>query len=197
LKKTTKPGPASKPLQLFIKGMGKFQSRVGWFEGNHYDNGTPVAYVAAINEYGASFQHPGGTKYIMRDGVPLFVKDSYQGAIEGVTKPHNITIPARPTIRPTIAHQRDNWMKNGAKLAAKASTGNMALRAVFDQIGLVAAGDVRKTITQLTSPPLKAATIRARQNSYANKKVKGNLSKPLVASSQMVSTLTNQTTEKG
>ena len=177
--------------------MSTYSARVGWFEDKAYDNGTPVAYVASIQEYGVSFEHPGGTKYIIRDGVPLFVNNSFAGPVAGVTKAHTIKIPSRPFMRPTIAEQRDYWMKNGASLATKAATGKIGIRTVFDQIGLVAAGDVRKTISKVNSPPLKAATIRERMNTYADRKTKGNLHKPLVATSLMFTSLTNQTTLKG
>lgn len=35
-----------------ISGLDKVQGKVGWFETAHYEDGTPVAYVAAIQEFG-------------------------------------------------------------------------------------------------------------------------------------------------
>lgn len=35
-----------------IRGLDKVQGKVGWFETAHYEDGTPVAYVAAIQEFG-------------------------------------------------------------------------------------------------------------------------------------------------
>lgn len=35
-----------------IGGLDKVQGKTGWFETAHYEDGTPVAYVAAIQEFG-------------------------------------------------------------------------------------------------------------------------------------------------
>jgi hypothetical protein len=35
-----------------LKELASFQTKVGWFEDSKYENGTPVAYVAAIQELG-------------------------------------------------------------------------------------------------------------------------------------------------
>lgn len=47
------PGPGAKQLEALIKGMGDKQGKVGWFSESKYENGTPVAYVAAIQEFGS------------------------------------------------------------------------------------------------------------------------------------------------
>lgn len=49
---TTRSGPAMARLRQAIKDADKIQTRVGWFETSIYPDGTPVAYVAAIQEYG-------------------------------------------------------------------------------------------------------------------------------------------------
>ncbi len=48
------PGAASGVLSKALKELNGANVRVGWFESSRYpdDNGTPVAYVAAINELG-------------------------------------------------------------------------------------------------------------------------------------------------
>lgn len=46
-------GPGTKALQNLVKGLGNAQGKVGWFESEKYENGTPVAYVAAIQEFGS------------------------------------------------------------------------------------------------------------------------------------------------
>lgn len=45
--------PALVKLQSLAKDADRWQTKVGWFEGNNYVAGTPVAYVAAIMEHGA------------------------------------------------------------------------------------------------------------------------------------------------
>jgi phage gpG-like protein len=63
---------------------------------------TSSAEYAAIQEFGGTIQHPGGTPYFMKDGKPVFVSNQGQGAHHAlpVTKPHAIVIPARPYMRP-------------------------------------------------------------------------------------------------
>lgn len=39
-------------INLKLAALDKFQGQTGWFENFKYEDGTPVAYVAAINEYG-------------------------------------------------------------------------------------------------------------------------------------------------
>lgn len=47
------PGPGRKNLDVLIKGFGDRQGKVGYLDKSQYDDGTPVAYVAAIQEFGA------------------------------------------------------------------------------------------------------------------------------------------------
>lgn len=46
-------GPGQQGLEVLVKGMGALQAKVGWFEANKYKDGTPVAYIAAIQEFGS------------------------------------------------------------------------------------------------------------------------------------------------
>lgn len=46
------PGPGRARLAAALKELGNKQGRVGWLESSQYPKGTPVAYVAAIHEYG-------------------------------------------------------------------------------------------------------------------------------------------------
>lgn len=48
-----KPGPASAGLRQTIEGFGTLRLRVGFFETAKYEDGTPVAYVASIQEFGS------------------------------------------------------------------------------------------------------------------------------------------------
>jgi len=61
-----------------------------------------VIPYARIHEYGGTIDHPGGTPYFIGDdGLAKFVSKA-KGAGLPVTKPHQITIPARPYIAPAI-----------------------------------------------------------------------------------------------
>lgn len=46
-------GPAVKALAAAVKGLSGAQGKVGWFPSAKYENGTPVALVAVVHEYGS------------------------------------------------------------------------------------------------------------------------------------------------
>ena len=77
------------------------------------------APYAAIQEYGGTINHPGGTPYFIgKDGKARFVSKSGFGAYHNlpVTKPHTITLPERPYMRPALAEKK----QEGIALVAKA-----------------------------------------------------------------------------
>lgn len=47
------PGPGVKYLTAAIKGLAGAQARVGWFPSAKYEDGTPVALVALVQEFGS------------------------------------------------------------------------------------------------------------------------------------------------
>ena len=48
-----KQTPLRVRLNAFVKDIDDFSVRIGWFSSAKYPNGTPVAYVASIHEFGA------------------------------------------------------------------------------------------------------------------------------------------------
>jgi hypothetical protein len=46
-------GPGAQGLEALIRGLGDKQGKVGWFPEAQYADGTPVAYVASIQEFGS------------------------------------------------------------------------------------------------------------------------------------------------
>lgn len=48
------PGKNRKDLEIALKTLGDKVGKVGWFQGAKYEDGTQVAYVATIQEYGYS-----------------------------------------------------------------------------------------------------------------------------------------------
>jgi hypothetical protein len=137
-------------------------TKVGWFDGSKYENGMPVAYAAAISEFG----YPEGG------------------------------IPKRSFMRTTISEKQSSW-KNLAKSGAKAIlAGNVDARAVMEGLGLQAAGDIKKKISQINSPALKPGTIAARKNKLAKGKKVGGLTKPLVETGLLLASLSSAVTKK-
>lgn len=153
------PSPDAYKLKQALKNLDGKEGKVGWFEKSRYDDAesTPVAYVAAQNEFG----NP------------------------------NKNIPARPFMRPTIASERNNWAKIGEQGAKNILKGNKTIGDVLELIGLKASGDIKKTITKITTPPLSPVTIARRLSRYKDQSTVGNLNKPLIDTGIMLNTLTN------
>lgn len=129
-----------KRIEQLEDGSGKVV-RVGVVEHQHYDDGTPVAYVAAIHEYGS---------------------------------PSN-GIPPRPFFRPTLTKNKKKWVATvGAAIKSGASLEN-----ALEMVGLLASADVKQTLSEITEPPLKESTIRARNRKYKSKSNKVS-TKPLI-----------------
>jgi hypothetical protein len=131
--------------------------KVGWIKRNNYPNGTSVAHVAAIQEFGYAPKR----------------------------------IPPRSFMRTSIAEHQISWKKIAFYGAQKVVAGKASTGYVMEQIGLKAAGDIRKKITTIMHPPLSAATIARRRARYADKSTIGLLTKPLVDTKRMLNTLTN------
>jgi hypothetical protein len=114
----------SKALQEMAGKIGKASSvRIGFLSGSTYPDGTPVAMVAAIQDWGA----PGAN------------------------------IPPRPFFRNMIAAKKGEWPKAISDLL-KANDYDALL--TLQQTGQTVAGQLRESIQQTNSPPLKPATIR-------------------------------------
>lgn len=47
-------GPGTAKVAATLKGLNGLEGKVGWFEGATYPDGTSVAYVATIHEFGTS-----------------------------------------------------------------------------------------------------------------------------------------------
>lgn len=162
-KVTRTPGPADARLRVAIAGLQGLTGKVGWFKSAHYPDGTPVAYVAVIQEYG----YPDGG------------------------------IPPRLGMRETAQAKRKEWAALVASGARSVLAGKSTGPQVMEALGLKAAGDMRKHIAEVQSPPLKDDTIKARRAQRSDKVTMGNLSKPLVFTGHLLATLTNTVEKKG
>lgn len=117
-------------IKKMLQEIERTQTRVGWFESAKYPDGTPVAYVATIQEFGYA---AGG-------------------------------IPPRPFLRRTTDEQQPAW-KSLMGMAVKGMiAGNRTPYQTMELLGLQAAGDVRKTISKITAPPLSILTLMARKD---------------------------------
>jgi hypothetical protein len=121
-----KDGPGAKQLEVMLQNLADKQAKVGFVDSTKYEDGTPVAYVAAIQEFG--------------DGP----------------------IPPRPFMRTTVARDTPKWRElsqSGAKAIAK---GSSSTETVLDALGMHASAGIRKSISQVHTPPLSPVTLRLR-----------------------------------
>lgn len=146
-------------LPALLKSLDGKVGKVGWFKEQKYNdkNGTPVAYVATIQEYGYA--------------------------------PKNI--PARPFMRPTIAAKQNEWKAIAQQGAEQIVKGNQTVNGVLELLGQKAAGDIKRTITRITEPPLSPKTIAARRAKRSDHNTIGLLTKPLIDTGYMLNSLTN------
>jgi phage gpG-like protein len=57
---------------------------------------------AALQQFGGTVNHPGGTRYhFYGDSKIRFVNNKRKGYLGGITRPHRITVPARPFLSTT------------------------------------------------------------------------------------------------
>jgi hypothetical protein len=106
-------GQVAKPAML----------RVGFLEGARYPDGTPVAMVAAIDEFGAPSRGQ----------------------------------PPRPAFRNMIAAKSGEWP---AAVAGLLKSNDYDAEKTLQLAGAAIAGQLRQSISTITSPPLKPATIK-------------------------------------
>ena len=99
-------------------------------------------------------------------------------------------IPSRSFMRSTQAEKKPEWDQKMKQGFSAVLAGKRGVREVFEVIGHIAAGDVRKTITLIYTPPLATGTIRARAR-RAGPGAKIISIKPLNDSGYMLATLTS------
>jgi hypothetical protein len=153
---TRTDGPGKEQLKLALAGLNNKVGKVGWFPSARYEDGTPVAYIAAIHEFGYA---AGGIK-------------------------------PRPFMRRTRNERLSAWKELCASGARGIVNGSQTTETVLEGLGMQAAGDIQKTISQIFDPQLKPATIKARMRRRSDKRTTGNLFKPLVDTGLMIGTIT-------
>ncbi len=154
---------------------------VGFMPDALYDDGTSIAYVAAINEWGATIHREAGQTTIYRkvgaDGIKLlrkgrFVRKSQANKITTHATPaYTITIPPRPFFRNMIAKCGPGW---GAQVGDALKVTHMDARRALEIMGGIIKAQLVQSIESLTSPPNAPSTIRRK-----------HASKPLVDTGKM------------
>lgn len=160
-------GKFLKRLQKTLAGVPKKVVHVGYPDNGEQKKGADIsiAHLAAVHEFGASIDHPGGTRYVIRGGEAVFVSNSFVGPVHGVTEPHKINIPERSFIRTGIRNGQGEQVKLNRRNLKKIVHGQMTVDQGLGQLGLMAVKQVQKTIQDGDFTPLRPETIRRKKSS--------------------------------
>src|SRR5699024_7186369 len=90
-------------------------------------------------------------------------------------------VPPRPFFRPTIDERSKEWADDVGRGVAAAVRGQLTYEQALGQIGLKAAGQVGRKITQIHTPELAEATVKAK-----------GFEKPLVDTGLMLQAVTSK-----
>lgn len=158
---------------------GNLELRAGIFEEATYPDGTPVAYVGYIQEFGATIKQKARTGTIYRRvnkdgsfaGKGRFVKASKSNfSTQHDIAEHEIEIPPRPFFRTVVENGKNTW----PQILAKSIEKNGDVKGALELLGENIAGELKESVLSWTSPPNAKSTI-------ANK----GFDKPLVDDGQL------------
>jgi hypothetical protein len=144
--------------------------RLGFLEGATYPDGTPVAYIAACNEYGGTFNVPEHETTIYRKVDASgeftkggqFVKQSASNFATDHTVPaHTVTTPPRPFFRQMIDAKSPGW---GATMAKALKSTEYDADRALGLIGEGIKGQLQQSIRDFAGVPLAPSTIAAKGN---------------------------------
>lgn len=189
-------------LREIAEKVGKARTvNVGFLEGATYPDGTPVALIAATNEYGGTVTVPEHDVTIHRKidkqgnfaagtvdedgnriGASQFVKASRSNFdTTHHVEEYTVTIPARPYFRGMIQKNKGEWPADLGKII-KASNYDSAL--ALGRLGKHVAEQLQESIRNFSDP--------ANAKSTAAKK---GFNKPLVDSDHMLNTVDSEVKE--
>lgn len=139
--------------------------RVGFFEGATYPDGTPVAQIAAIQEFGATIDVESREQTIYRaidakgdfkKGGRFVKKAKSNFATTHDVGAHTVIIPPRPFMRETIASHSHGW---GKLLGTALEVANFNVKVALGVTGRAIADQMRDTISRI-SPPNAPSTVK-------------------------------------
>lgn len=169
-----------------INELQNFEIQAGWFENSKYDDNTPVAYIAAIQNYGCEILQnvtPKQRAYLNYAGIHL----------KKGTNSLNITIPARPffdNAKRRIQGAEGKEMLHQELL--RVFEGRQTMKIACEKLAKWAQRVIQEEIIKIQSPPLAESTVKARERRYKSRTKKANpktLSKPLAATSIMLASV--------
>jgi hypothetical protein len=176
-------------LQAYLHKLGQdlgngVKVRVGFLEGATYPDGTPVAEIAAVQEFGATIQIEAHETEVYRsvdkDGGfnqnGRFVKRVKSNfATTHQVPAHSITIPARPFFRGMIFSASPTWGSDFAKILKGADFNGLKAMALM---GEHLQDQLKTSIRDFTDPSNAARTIAQK-----------GFNKPLINTSHMLNSV--------
>ena len=136
-------------ILLTLKSMGKGgRVRIGWREDTKYDDNTPVAKVAQIQEFGAR--------------IPVTDKMRKWFAVQGFPLSKHTTeivIPPRAFVRQTADKNKKDWMWKFRDDLVKVLDGKMEFEQALNRVGVRAQGDLKQMIAEFSTPANSPMTI--------------------------------------
>lgn len=118
-----------------IQDLQRSKATAGFYETSIYPDWTHVAEVAFYQEFGADLPHVG----------------------------NNVSIPARPFLRPAIENYKSDWADVAKNGILEMVGGNLEPMQVQDRIGMSMQGDIVKQITEPDKTPLSKVTLLLRK----------------------------------
>jgi hypothetical protein len=178
-------------LREIAEKVGKANTvNVGFLEGATYPDGTPVALIAATNEYGGTVTVPAHDVTINRnlkksgefanDGK--FVKaDKANFSTTHHVDEYTVTIPARPYFRSMIQENKGEWPADLGKIIKAA---NYDSTVALGRLGKHVAEQLQESIRDFSEPGNAKSTI-----------AKKGFDKPLVDSDHMLNSVDSEVQE--
>ena len=158
-------------LEEIRKGLGQGEElRLGFLEGSTYPDGTSTAYVAAIQEFGATIKVEAHQTTIFRKidasgdfaKGGRFVKQKLSNFATTHDVPaHTVTIPARPYFRHMIEAKSAGW---GAAMAKNLKATDYDGNATLARMGEGIKGQLQQSIRDFDEVPLARSTIARKGN---------------------------------
>ncbi len=193
----------NKVWDALTQKQSEYLIQAGWFENSKYDDGTPIGGIAAVQNYGAEINHPGGTAYFFSELAQraVFISSGshlgHELLSKGIkTKPHTIVIPPTHFMENCQTNNKEKWRKLVQDAWTSVFLGNIKPDQAMEQIAMVIEGDISKAIAEVNEPPLKASTIRQKRSKYKDTKTTGSLDKRLVNTGQMLNAVSHQVEKK-
>lgn len=104
-------------------------------------------------------------------------------------------IPQRPFMRPAKFYNEEKWERLLKQEVRKDIESGKPLTDAMEKLGAVVQGDIQYEITMVKEPPLKPSTIKARLRRKSNPTVTATITKPLIDTGTMLSSVSYKVEE--